>query len=452
MSLDKNPENPILSVSELNQYARGVLEMHVGKIAVMGEISNFSKPSSGHWYFTLKDQQAQIRCAMFRNKNQFLRLRPENGIQVIINGTVSIYEGRGDYQLVADYIEEAGIGALQKQFEQLKAKLAAEGLFDSKHKQALPKSPQHIAVITSPTGAAIHDILSVLNERYPLLRVTLIPAAVQGHNATHEICHAIALAERWNTENIDSIDAIIVGRGGGSIEDLWAFNEEAVARAIFACKIPIISAVGHEVDISIADYVADVRAPTPSAAAEIISLDQEALMQQLDHHEESFIGYINHQLHNQQKELRILQKSLKHPGERLQQYRLRFNQLSKQLVNSELYVIQQKQHNIALLKQAFAQHKPINLLQQHSATIEECFIDLKKALQSMLKEKKLAFKQQSQLLNTVSPLATLERGYAITRDENNHIIRNTKDRTVGESITTTLASGELISTITHINK
>lgn len=451
MTNSQREQNPVLSVTELNQYARGILEMHVGKIAVMGEISNFSQPASGHWYFTLKDSNAQIRCAMFRNKNQFLRIRPANGMQIIIQGSVSIYEGRGDYQLIADYMEESGVGALQKQFEQLKSQLAAEGLFDSKHKQALPENPRHIGIITSASGAAVHDILTVLNERFPCIKVTIIPTAVQGTGAAREICRAIDLAERWNTENIDAIDAIIVGRGGGSIEDIWPFNEESVARAIFSCKIPVISAVGHEVDITIADFVADVRAPTPSAAAEIISPDQNALRQEMDHYEQQLNNHIEKKLGQIGKHIQLLHKSLKHPGERLQHYKLQFDQLSVRMLNAQQKKSQQSQHAMALLQERFFQQSPATVMGAHEKHVIDLQQELAKKMQLAIREKQLFLAQQAQLLDTVSPLATLNRGYAIIRDKDNAIIRNSKKTGIGDTVNATLANGELTCIITHIN-
>ncbi len=425
--------------------------MHVGKIAVMGEISNFSQPSSGHWYFTLKDANAQIRCAMFRNKNQFLRIKPQNGMQVIIQGSVSIYEGRGDYQLIADYLEESGIGALQKQFEILKAKLNAEGLFDSKHKQPLPRFPKHIGIITSATGAAVHDILTVLNERYPLLEITVIPTAVQGANAAAEICNAIAMAERWNSENIETIDVIIVGRGGGSIEDLWSFNEESVARAIFDCKIPVISAVGHEVDITIADYVADVRAPTPSAAAEMVSPDQYALIQQLDHHEQQLDTHIENRLERYKKHLELLQKSLKHPGERLHHFHLQFEQLLTQLLNAQQKKWQTAEHTMTMLIDRFYQRSPTSKINIHASNVQTLQQLLHKSMMQNLKEKQSILAQQAQILDAVSPLATLNRGYAIVRNKDNAIITDTNNSKIGDNISATLAHGELICTVTKIN-
>src|SRR5690606_31569338 len=248
-------------VSQLNRRAKQLLETHLPLLWVEGELSNVSQPSSGHWYFTLKDDQAQVRCAMFRNRNMLVRFKPQQGQQVLLRARVSLYEGRGDYQLIAEHMEEAGAGALQRAYEELKQKLAAEGLFSDDLKQPLPSLPRHIGVITSPTGAAIRDILHVLARRFPAIPVTVLPVAVQGKEAAPQIVKAIQLANR-----ADLFDVLILARGGGSLEDLWPFNEEVVARAIHASKLPIVSAVGHEVDFTIADFVADLRAPTPSVA------------------------------------------------------------------------------------------------------------------------------------------------------------------------------------------
>ncbi|HBM51322.1 MAG TPA: exodeoxyribonuclease VII large subunit, partial [Marinobacter sp.] len=265
-----------LSVSELNHQARHLLESSFMQVWVEGELSSFSRPSSGHWYFSLKDQKCQIRCAMFRGANQRIRTLPKEGDQIRIRGKVTLYENRGDFQIIVEHLEPAGLGPLQQAFEALKMKLQAEGLFDPARKKPLPVTPRHIGVVTSPTGAAIHDILTVLARRCPAIPVTLYPTAVQGQAATADIVNAIDRAQRHGVA-----DVLIIGRGGGSLEDLWCFNEEAVARAIAGCSIPTVSAVGHEVDVTIADFVADLRAPTPSAAAEKISPDQSQWLRRL---------------------------------------------------------------------------------------------------------------------------------------------------------------------------
>ncbi|MGO1694065.1 MAG: exodeoxyribonuclease VII large subunit, partial [Marinobacter sp.] len=269
-----------LTVSELNHQARHLLESSFMQVWVEGELSGFSRPSSGHWYFSLKDSKCQIRCAMFRGMNQRIRSIPKEGDKVRIRGKVTLYENRGDFQIIAEHIEPAGLGALQQAFEELKRKLQAEGLFEVGRKKPIPALPGHIGVVTSPTGAAIHDILTVLARRCPGIPVTLYPTTVQGQPATAEIVRAIELAQAHG-----AADVLIIGRGGGSLEDLWCFNEEAVARAIAACPIPTVSAVGHETDVTIADFVADLRAPTPSAAAEKVSPDQREMLRQINDRE-----------------------------------------------------------------------------------------------------------------------------------------------------------------------
>ena len=265
---------PTLTVGQLNREARRLLESHFDYLWVEGEISNFAAPSSGHWYFSLKDSGAQVRCAMFRNRNQHMRVKPANGMAIRLRCRVSLYEGRGEFQLIVEHLEHAGAGALQAAFERLRDKLQAEGLFAAERKRALPEEVRTLGVITSATGAAIHDVLTVLRRRCPGMQVLLLPVAVQGEAAAGEIAAALARANRWQAAGEAHFDALLVTRGGGSLEDLWAFNEEVVARAIAASALPVVSAVGHEVDISIADMVADQRAPTPSAAAELLSPDQ----------------------------------------------------------------------------------------------------------------------------------------------------------------------------------
>jgi exodeoxyribonuclease VII large subunit len=266
---DKSPlERVIYSVSQLNDQVKDLLEHSFPPLWVEGEISNFSCPASGHWYLSLKDSQAQVRCAMFRNRNQGLGFQPKNGLQVLARGRPGLYAPRGEFQLILDQIEPAGEGALRRAFELLKQKLQAEGLFDETYKQALPTVPDRIGIITSPTGAALRDILNVLRRRFPLGQVVIYPVPVQGTEAAPAIVRALkTAAER------QECDLLVVARGGGSLEDLWAFNEESVARAIHACPLPVVSGVGHEIDFTIADFVADLRAPTPSAAAELVSPD-----------------------------------------------------------------------------------------------------------------------------------------------------------------------------------
>ncbi len=298
-----NSKPNVLSVSQLNRQSKELLETYLHNVQVTGEISNLSRPASGHWYFTLKDQKAQVRCAMFKSRTQYLKFVPKEGEQVLINASVGLYEARGDYQLIVNGMQSAGEGALKLAFEQLKARLHQEGLFNPEHKKPLPKHPRHLGVITSPTGAAIKDILSVLKRRFPNLPISIYPTQVQGDAAAGQISAAI---ERANRDRI--CDVLIVGRGGGSLEDLWPFNEEVVARAIFNSQLPIISAVGHEVDISISDYAADLRAATPSAAAELVSPDRFEWIGRFEQLERSLIRIMQNKVSIQRYQLLQLVK------------------------------------------------------------------------------------------------------------------------------------------------
>lgn len=448
MSVNSKQDAPILTVTELNQFARGCLEMHVGKIWVSGEVSNFSQPASGHWYFTLKDSKSQIRCAMFRNRQRLLRTKIQNGMQILLQGQVSLYEARGDYQLIADYLEEAGIGSMQRAFEQLRNKLQAEGLFASSSKKPLPQNHQHIAVITSRTGAAIHDIINVARTRQPNLKITLVNAQVQGEKAASSLLSALQKVQRQHQQT--PFDALIIGRGGGSLEDLWAFNDETLARALKTCPIPTISAVGHEVDFSICDYVCDVRAATPSQAAELVSQEQQQQSQQLDNIEQNLLSKLNNLMHSKQQLLQIVQKSLQHPGQKLTQLQMAFThqeQALKQTINS---VLRDKQYDLTLEQNSL--HSDVLQLriqhaQENMHTQQE---KLSIALKENFKQKQLAFSNVAAKLDLVSPLATLERGYSITENKQG-IIRKSKSVSAGETITTRLSDGIITSTITEIS-
>ena len=320
------PERDIYSVSRLNLEARLLLEQGFPRIWLEGELSNVSRPSSGHLYFTLKDARAQIRAAMFRSRNQAIRFRPEEGLQVLVRGRVSLYEPRGDYQLIVDHMEEAGDGALRRAFEELKRKLDAEGLFDAARKQPLPALPARIGVITSPSGAAVRDVISVLRRRFPAIPVLIYPVPVQGKEAGGEIANAIRLASRRA-----DCDVLILTRGGGSLEDLWPFNEEVVARAIHDCRIPLVSAVGHEIDFTIADFVADRRAATPSAAAELVTPDQLEWLARLTQLSARLENRLRHTLSDDQRRLAWLEQRLQqvHPGQYLRQQAQRLDELEQ---------------------------------------------------------------------------------------------------------------------------
>lgn len=447
------PEREIISVTQLNRRAKQLLETHMPLLWVEGELSNVSIPSSGHWYFTLKDSDAQVRCAMFRNRNMMVKFRPQQGQHVLIRARVSLYEGRGDYQIIAEHMEEAGAGALQRAFDELKAKLMREGLFDPQYKKPLPPLPKHIAVITSPTGAAIRDILNVLDRRFPSIPITVIPVAVQGKEAAPQIVKAIELANRAQFSGEHLFDVVILGRGGGSLEDLWPFNEEMVARAIFASKLPIVSAVGHEVDFTIADFVADLRAPTPSAAAELITPDGEDWL-------EKFIGFevlleeamLRKFKHLHQK-LDWLRSRLRHPKDKLEQQSQRCDALEMRLKNAIQKALTQSQNHLnTLVLRQKAQHPQARLLQLTNR-FQLARQNLVKAQSQIFIKKRQEFNEALRMLNTLSPLKTLERGYSLTtRVDSNTPVTTSEQLTPGAKIKTQVAKGEFIAIVEKIIK
>ncbi|HET7757324.1 MAG TPA: exodeoxyribonuclease VII large subunit, partial [Steroidobacteraceae bacterium] len=325
------PAREVYSVSRLNRAVRALLERGLGVVWVEGELSNFSQPASGHWYFTLKDRDAQLRCAMFRMKNSLLGFTPRPGAQLLVRGRISVYEARGEYQLIVEYLEEAGLGALKREFERLKTRLAAEGLFAPGRKRPLPRFPRRIGVITSPSGAALQDILRILSRRYPPAAVLIYPSPVQGAAAAGALAAALASASARA-----ECDLLILARGGGSLEDLWAFNDERVARAIHACALPVVSAVGHEIDFTIADFVADARAPTPSAAAELVVPDRMACLAGVAAAAQRLAGGMRRELRSRTEHLAATQRrlGLAHPGVRLQQQMQRLDDLALRLAGA----------------------------------------------------------------------------------------------------------------------
>ncbi len=438
-----NPSHSdILSVSDLNQQARQLLEQSFAIIQVEGEISNFVSPSSGHWYFTLKDDRAQVRCALFRNRSRFLKYRPQNGDKVLLRAKVSLYEGRGEYQLIGEYLEAAGSGDLQAAYEALKQKLQLEGLFETEHKQMLPAMPQHIGVITSPTGAAIQDILSVLKRRFPSIPVSLFPAAVQGDEAPSQLIQALTLANRSAL-----CDVLILGRGGGSAEDLSAFNDEALARAIFASTIPIVSAVGHEIDFSISDLVADVRAPTPSAAAELLSPDRAQLCQQFAAYHNRFTQLARHQLGQRQHKLEALRARLRHPGQRLQDQSQRLDSLELRLRQASRQLLNSHQIRLTHLSERLNQLQPDRKIAQLKQQLPQLQQRLTQSLNHRLELLRQQLSEQAHALNSISPLATLERGYSITSNALNQVVQDSSQLKAGDLIQTQLARGTVSSTV-----
>jgi exodeoxyribonuclease VII large subunit len=439
----------VLSVSQLNRLARQLLEDCFPMIRVEGEISNLSRPSSGHWYFTLKDSGAQVRCAMFRNRNIRLKFQPVEGGKVLVKGTLSLYEARGDYQLIAEDMQPAGEGLLAARFEQLKQKLQAEGLFDPARKKPLPPHPRHIAVVTSRTGAAIHDILTVLNRRSPGTRVTVLPVPVQGEQAPAAIARAIAVANTLVATGTQDFDVILAGRGGGSLEDLWAFNDERVARAIAASGLPVVSAVGHEVDFTMADFVADVRAPTPSAAAELLSADHRALHDHVTRMQQRLLkGWrqlavqLAQRIHWQQKRLQA-----QHPGQRLRQHALRLDELELRLRQAAQRAVTDRQRHLHVLESHLQRHHPGQRLQQMQTRLAFCQKQLPALVGAQLRVQRQRLQAAMQLLNSVSPLNTLERGYAIVTDTSQQVLRDAGSVAIGVKVRARLAHGELLCTV-----
>lgn len=440
--------NAVLTVGQLNRLARQLLEDCFRMIWVEGEISNLSRPSSGHWYFTLKDGQAQVRCAMFRNRNVRLRFQPKDGDKILVKGGISLYEARGDYQLIAEDMQPAGQGLLAARFDMLKQKLQLEGLFDPARKRPLPTEIGHLAVITSPTGAAIRDILTVLHRRDPGMRVTVVPVPVQGDQAPPAIIRALALCNELARNAADApFDAILLGRGGGSLEDLWAFNDEGVARAIAASDLPVVSAVGHEVDFSIADFVADVRAPTPSAAAEMLSRDWRQRLQQVLGWRQRLVDATRRQLQQKRQQLEWRQRRLQHPGQRVRQWALRLDELEMRLRNAVRRQTRDREQRLQLLHARLQRHQPSLRIQQLRARLELCKRQLPLLMRRKLQLQRQHFAATAQLLNSVSPLATLQRGYAIVGNERGEVIRDARDAPVGSSVTARLAHGELLCTV-----
>lgn len=431
-----------LTVSELNHQVRHLLETSFMQAWIEGELSSFSRPSSGHWYFTLKDSKCQVRCAMFRGFNQRIRTIPREGDQVRIRGKVSLYENRGDFQVIAEHMEPAGLGALQQAFEALKAKLHQEGLFSPERKQAIPALPRHIGVITSPTGAAIHDILTVLARRCPAIPVTLYPTAVQGEAATDDIVRAINLAQRHN-----QADVLIIGRGGGSLEDLWCFNEERVARAIAQCTIPTVSAVGHEVDVTISDFVADLRAPTPSAAAEKISPDQSEWLRRLEEHRSRLNNAMLRSIRRQQTQLEHLATRLRDPRRELQDKAQRLDDLELRLQGAVHQRLGRERTRLEHLDSRLRMQSPSRQLITRLAELEQLGVQMHKAIRQALQRRQEQLAHLGQTLHVVSPLATLGRGYAIVQDAEQGIVRRATDLNSGDRITARLAEGRVNATV-----
>jgi exodeoxyribonuclease VII large subunit len=431
----------VLKPVQLNVLARDLLESSFSQVWVEGEISNFSCPASGHLYFTLKDERAQVRCALFKQKAMYLRFPPRDGMQVLVRGRLTLYEARGDYQLVLEQMEEAGEGALQRAFVELKAKLTAEGIFDNERKRALPGYVHRLAIITSATGAAIRDVISVLTRRFPLLHVDVLPVAVQGDGAAKEIRTMLA---RANTEG--RYDAILLTRGGGSLEDLWTFNDEALTRDIAQSKTIVISAIGHEIDFSLSDFAADIRAPTPSAAAELLVPDKLDLGSRISHLESRLASAQKRLLQNKQQRVdqTYLRLRLYDPQARMGQARARLLQTRQYLAKNFQLLAQTKLARLRIALAMLERQHPQQQLQSHQLRLSSLNQSLHNAAARQLQNKIGHLRELGRSLSAVSPLATLSRGYAIIRKQNDDsVVRDNNDVEKGELLIAQLQTGKL---------
>ena len=433
-------EQQVFTVTRLNSAVRMILEQDLGLVWLTGELSNLAMPSSGHWYFSLKDLGAQVRCAMFKGNNRRVAFRQQEGMQVLVQARVSLYEPRGDYQLIIESMQPAGDGVLALRFEELKRRLGAEGLFDEGRKRPLPREPRAVGLVTSATGAALHDMLTVLKRRAPDLPIFIYPTQVQGSAAIGQIVAAIGLANRRA-----EVDVLIVGRGGGSLEDLWCFNEEGVARAIANSAIPVISAVGHEVDVTISDFAADLRAPTPSAAAELVAPDQSARAQRLAHLWQRLVQAMNRHQTDARHGVMLLQKRLDHqdPKRRLEQQSQRLDELSarlQQLLNQRLHQGERRLANLELRLQAKSPERLLAIGRRRHQLAEERLHALIAKRQDQASHRLAMLTAR---LDGVSPLATLGRGYSITRTQSGDVINRAAQVNAGQTLVTTLAEGHL---------
>lgn len=448
----------IFTVGQLNRKAKQLLETHLPLVWVEGEISNLTRHSSGHWYFTLKDEKAQVSCAMFRTRNALVQFKPQHGQAVLLRARVSLYEPRGGYQLIAEHMEPAGFGALQRAFEELKSRLDNEGLFQADYKRPLPAMPRHIGVITSPTGAAVRDILTVLKRRFAGIPVSVFPVAVQGADASAQIVKAIQTANTLARDYAPTdyprraltktpCDVLILGRGGGSLEDLWAFNEESVAREIFASQIPVISAVGHETDFTIADFVADVRAPTPSAAAELVSPDAGELLKTFSGYELLLTQAVFRLIAGRQQQVDNLHARIRHPGERLQAQAQHLDNLEMRLLHCMRAQLKKQQDQLEKLTIRQSQFHPEKTIKASREQLTQLYNRLCTQTRTHLHSQKQSLAALVQLLQSVSPLNVLSRGYAIVTDADQKVITDANNTAPGDQVFAQLAKGTLTCTV-----
>ena len=444
-----NQEEEVISVGQLNQQAKRLLENQFRGISVLGEISNLARPSSGHIYFTLKDEDGAIRCAMFKNQNSRLNFEPQNGDQCILKGQVSLYAPRGDYQLIVSSMQPSGSGNLMQQFDALKKKLDAEGLFAQSIKQDLPAQPRHIGVITSESTAAFQDILTTIQRRAPISQVTLIPATVQGDTAPRTLINALQNVLEFNNANpLNAFDVILMCRGGGSIEDLWAFNNESLAREIYDFPIPIVSGVGHEIDFTIADFVSDLRAPTPTAAAELVTEFYFQLEDTISNVKKSLLGSFQALIQEKSQKILLTSQNLKSPMTLLKEQSQSLDNLEIRLSQIMRSLITAAKQDLKISSNSLNQSNALRMVMKYQTLVNEHIQKMRHQIKSTLAQKKFVLKNLSTNLNAVSPLAVLDRGYAIVMDDSGKALTSSSNIKVGETIHTRLANGNLTSNVT----
>ncbi len=448
MQLSDSSSSPtIFTVSRLNKTAKRLLEKEIGTIWLSAEVSNFVSAASGHWYFTLKDERAQVKAAMFKNANRLIRQRPKEGDKILVKASVGLYEPRGDYQLIVEHMENDGEGQLKRAFDALKAKLNAQGLFDTAIKRPLPSTIQRIGIITSPSGAALHDVLTVLKRRSPATEIIIYPTMVQGVDAPRQIIQALNVANKR-----DEVDVILLTRGGGSLEDLWCFNDEQLAYSIRQSPIPIVSAVGHEVDFTIADFVADLRAPTPSAGAELLSQDLNVMFEALKVRENRMLQSITAFNHRATAKMQLLQQRLnsQHPKVRIQTQQQSLDRLQIRLTHAIQQRLSQLNTTQSRMVQRLWRTDPSSKISNAQLSLSQLSKALKKNMQSLLHDRKQKLAYLGQSLHAVSPLATLSRGYSITFDSQQNAVTSANQVKTGDTITTRLKDSEVVSQVNAV--
>lgn len=433
------PVRDVYTVTRLNREVKRLLETGFPLLWIEGEISNLARPTSGHLYFSLKDGDAQIRCALFRGFARLMRCVPKDGMLVMVRARVSLYEGRGEFQLLVEHIEESGEGALRRAFEVLKTRLTEEGLFDNARKRALPRLPRRVGIVTSPTGAAVRDVVTTFRRRFSAIGILIYPVPVQGISAAEKIAAMIELASARR-----ECDALILARGGGSLEDLWPFNEEVVARALARCALPVVTGIGHETDVTIADLVADVRAPTPTAAAELLSQDCDVWSQRFADYALRCQRLVTRRLQESTQHVDWLSTRLIHPQARLQTLRARFNQLGARIAVTQTRTIAATRARLIACNQRLAAQTPAARIAALTQRTKALSARQARAIHTFIAQRRQRFAHRLSSLETLSPLATLARGYAIVKNESGQIVRHADSVAKGERVMVKLAHGKLV--------